>query len=282
MQKRGIVLIMLMVLLLGGCSPSNPAFLVFGNGQRWTAEEMDIFFDVHSKYFDYETPHSDEVGRICVDHKEMLICVDSDTAAQLYFYTLEEGTLIAKSRFIKAPDDYTYVIRIYDSEIPDILPNGTVLTFKREDITEDELFMPEELGELKKEVFMRLTADEMDIFFDTHPKYRNYENSSTDMVGRIRTENETVCFCAAYSHEYEYELYFYSLDKTNAEIAIGRCEGPSDHHTYRVEIDCSKIPDILPDGTILTFRREDIPVDEMFMPEELGELKQENANGAQG
>ena len=280
-KKRMAAIILLVILTLGGCSgPINPAFHVFSNGQRWTAEEMDIFFDVHSKYCDYKNAHASTVGRIRVEREEILICVDYDTAAQLYFYTLEEGTLIAESRFIKAPDDYTYVIRIGSSKIPDILPNGTILTFKREDITEDELFMPEELGGLKQEVITRSTADEMDIFFDTHPKYRNYENSSTDMVGCIHTESENVYFCAEYSHKHEYALHFYFLDKTNTEFAIGR-RITADLRSYQVEIECSQIPDILPDGTILTFIREDIPIAEMFMPEELGELKQEDVNEAQ-
>lgn len=282
-RRKFLIIIPLVIMLLAGCNGSvNTAYEVFDNCQHWTAEEMDIFFDYHSKYLDYENAKSVMTGQIHTENGDILFFVHYDSSSQLVFVPMGELKYeYAYGKFIQAPDDYTYIIEINRSRIEEILPNGTVLTFRRKDITEGELFIPEELGELKQEVITRSTADEMDIFFDTYPKYRRYENSSTDMVGRVRTESGTVYFCAEYSHEYEYDLYFYFLDRANAEIAIGRRAGASDHRTYTVEIECSKIPDILPDGTILTFRREEIPVEEMLMPEELGELKQENAEKAQ-
>ena len=48
-----------MALYLSGCTGvPNPATKIFDDGQRWTAKELDIFFDWDDKYYCYENGSS--------------------------------------------------------------------------------------------------------------------------------------------------------------------------------------------------------------------------------
>ena len=56
-QKTSLLFLMVLltVLFFVSCTGvPNPARDVFDDGQRWTAQEMNMFFDWDEKYYDYE------------------------------------------------------------------------------------------------------------------------------------------------------------------------------------------------------------------------------------
>lgn len=138
-----------MALYLSGCTGvPNPATKIFDDGQRWTAKELDIFFDWDDKYYCYENGSSPNVGCIRQDGIPVIFfSVGIDSGANMDFFTVQSNEFIANGYFLDASDDYTYRIKIGHSNYEEFLPIGAILTFTREDITEDELFMPDVLGE---------------------------------------------------------------------------------------------------------------------------------------
>lgn len=151
MKRFSVVTICLLVplLLLGCTGVPNPAKNVFDNGQRWTAQEMEIFFDWDNKYYSYQNCSSPNVGCISdsgIPKQYFYIGVGSEANLDFLAF-VDSDRLFATGYFIEAPDEYTYRVKIGNSQDEELLPNGTILTFTREDIAEDELFMPDVLGE---------------------------------------------------------------------------------------------------------------------------------------
>lgn len=153
-MKRKISLLFLMalsvILLSTSCTGvPNSARDVFDDGQRWTAQELNMFFDWDDKYYDYENSVLPNIGRILrEDGSPQYFCVETDSESNLnFFMPTKEGAFIATGYFLDATDEYTYRVKIGHTEDEKILPAGTILTFTREDITEDELFMPDVLGD---------------------------------------------------------------------------------------------------------------------------------------
>lgn len=151
MKRFSVVTICLLLplLLLGCTGVPNPAKNVFDNGQRWTAQEMEIFFDWDDQYYYYENSKGPNIGCICEDSiLKQYFYIGTDEAANLNFFSFASSdAFIATGYFVDAPDEYTYQVKIGNSQDEELLPNGTILTFTREDIAEDELFMPDVLGE---------------------------------------------------------------------------------------------------------------------------------------
>lgn len=150
LKNSAIFSFTLMLLLLSGCSgPYNSAQTVFDACQRWTAKEMQIFFDWDDQYYYYENSKGPNVGCICEDSiLKQYFYIGTDEAANLNFFSFASSdAFIATGYFVDAPDEYTYQVKIGNSQDEELLPNGTILTFTREDIAEDELFMPDVLGE---------------------------------------------------------------------------------------------------------------------------------------
>ena len=154
-QKTSLLFLMVLlaVLFFVSCTGvPNPARDVFDDGQRWTAQEMNMFFDWDDKYYDYENSVLPNIGCILgEDGSQQYFCVETDSESNLnFFMPTQKGAFIATGYFLDAPDEYTYRVKIGHTEDEKILPAGTILTFTREDITEDELFMPDVLGEYER------------------------------------------------------------------------------------------------------------------------------------
>lgn len=151
MKRFSVVTICLLapLLLLGCTGVPNPAKNVFDNSQRWTAQELNMFFDWDDQYYNYKNSKGPNVGCICEDSiLKQYFYIGTDEAANLNFFSFASSdAFIATGYFVDAPDEYTYQVKIGNSQDEELLPNGTILTFTREDITEDELFMPDVLGD---------------------------------------------------------------------------------------------------------------------------------------
>jgi hypothetical protein len=77
LKNSAIFSFTLMLLLLSGCSgPYNSAQTIFDVCQRWTAKEMQIFFDWDDQYYNYENTKGPNVG-----------CIYEDSILKQYFYS---------------------------------------------------------------------------------------------------------------------------------------------------------------------------------------------------
>lgn len=196
--------------------------------------------------------------------------------------------------FLSAPDEYTYQVKIKDSDISDILPDGTILTFHRQDIAEEDLMLPAELGELivnsetdvladnQRWVYQTDsgTASERDFFFDVSSTYADYENANgAVMAGRIvdigRVYNGREIPFVVY-RDASGELLFCD-ENGNRLFICGLTYFNTDSH-YIGRVRSSEIPETLPEGYLLKFSMQEISEEELYVPAFFGEKVPEAVN----
>ena len=113
-----------------------------------------MMFDVSNSYAKYENAITTITGRIIVQDCELVFNVNYDISGNLLFVALRTPDVTFQECYFKAwfrsADENTYSVKVDSSKIPEIMPDGTILTFTIEDIAAEDLYIPEALGGLKE------------------------------------------------------------------------------------------------------------------------------------
>lgn len=141
--------------LLTGCNGTKNEAIdgKFLDNERWTEQTYDMMFDVSNSYAKYENALTIITGRIIVQDYELVFNVGHDMSGNLSFYQLR-GSDVQERYFVgwfRSADENTYSVKVDYSKIPEIMPDGTILTFTIEDIAAEDFYIPEALGEIQRE-----------------------------------------------------------------------------------------------------------------------------------
>lgn len=149
-----LLFILLILLLIGNIVPATEQKVedIIKNNQRWTEERFDMFFDYSSEYAKYQFPVSDMVGVIIDEDKVIEVFIGRENG-YFEFGAMHEtgrGIIFLFSGYIQVLKDNYCEIKIEKSDYP-MISCGTILTFTAQDISPDELYIPECLGDIREE-----------------------------------------------------------------------------------------------------------------------------------
>ncbi len=152
--SRVLLFVLLILLLLGSCFPVAEQEVedIIKNNQRWTEESFSMFFDYSSEYVKYQFYVSDMVGTLVDENQEITIFIGRENG-YLEFLTMNEtgtGAAFLFSGYIQVLKENYLRIKIESSDYP-LIPCGTILTFTAQDISTDELYIPECFGDIRDE-----------------------------------------------------------------------------------------------------------------------------------
>lgn len=156
MTRKSIACLMVICcfFFLTGCSgKANEAMDgKFSNNERWTEQTYDMMFDVSNSYTKFENSMTIITGRIIASECELVFNVSNDISGNLLFVPLRNSDVEGYyfKGWFRSADENTYSVKVDSSKIPEIMPDGTILTFTIEDIAAEDLYIPEALGGLKE------------------------------------------------------------------------------------------------------------------------------------
>lgn len=146
-----LLLISQLLLFLIGCSGTYNESLngKFEDGQTWIEQSHNIFFVCDNTYYTYENSHTSSVGQVTTDDGNCLFFnVVYDNSGNLFFYPLgnEDNQEYYFMGYFKSADENTYSVKVDYSRVPEIVPDGTKLTFCMSDTDTMNPYIPEYLG----------------------------------------------------------------------------------------------------------------------------------------
>lgn len=119
-----------------------------------------------------------------------------------------------------------------------------------------------------------------DLFFHHSPEYLNYEYAHGCHYGRLRADDKEMPFMVV--TDVTASLGFISPPEDGEAGSTTRASDilfigsyiASGEDFYEIRVCDSKIPDIIPDDTVLHFDISDIEVEDLYIPEFLGDRRQ--------
>lgn len=138
-------------MLLFGCNgtPNNALDGKISDNKRWTETTYDMLFDFSNSYDEFENSRTIMAGRLITSDCELVFNVTFDLSGNLFFVPLRNANIqdcYFEGRFQSA-DENTYSVKVHYSRIPEIISDGTILTFTIDDIAAEDIYISESLGE---------------------------------------------------------------------------------------------------------------------------------------
>lgn len=109
-----------------------------------------------------------------------------------------------------------------------------------------------------------------DLFFYYSSEYYNYENSTSNTAGRLKVGEKEYPLHVGVDGSGGLHFVSHRKDGEKTEILFEGYFVKSEPDFYEIRVHNSKIPDILPDDTILHFDISDVEAEDLYIPEFLG------------
>lgn len=147
------ILIFIGIFFMVGCNahefPRPNMKELFTGNQVWIEQNYDLIFYYSPAYEEYEFPLTCKFGRLKIDKEEIDFFVSTDEWGGLYFEVPRKPEETVKELFSCMCMDFGdgfYEAEVFNTNIPNSMPNGTILHFSISNIELDELYIPDYVG----------------------------------------------------------------------------------------------------------------------------------------